>query len=105
MKEFFKTDIKDKNEFLRIGYKYTKVYADDVNHIYLYKMEKIDKELQMPYPQYELVKAKKAKQPDGTDVYMYPSDEDWGKYGWTIMGKEEQCQETIRAKMAALLNH
>lgn len=31
---------------------------------------------------YEVVQPVKRKQPDGTEVYIYPSSEQFGKFGW-----------------------
>lgn len=104
MKKIFYTDIKDKKEFNRAGYHYTCVKADDENHIYLYEMHHLDKDLEMPYMEYELVKARKYTQPNGTTAYIYPSDRDWGVCGWTIIGPEERCRQQIESKWAELLH-
>lgn len=100
MKEIFSTDIKDKKEFTRIGYRYTQVKAYDEHHIYLYRMERMEKPL--PYYQYELVKGVKRKNPDGNIVYVYPTDEQFGQYGWYICGGLEKCSREISRKMADL---
>ena len=103
--KIFKTDIKDKNEFNRIGYHYTKVYADDENHIYVFRMKHNDKKLEMPYSEYELVKGVKVKNPDGNYVYRYPSDEEFGTSGWFYLGNDEKCWEQMNAKIQSLLEH
>ena len=92
-------DIKDKKTFKRIGYTYTQVLADDENHVYLYKMEKKG---MIDCYHYELVKGKKHKNPDGTIVYMYPGDEDFGTYGWFILGNEKYATEKICEKWLSL---
>ena len=91
--KIFSTDIKYKKEFDRIGYHYTMVRADDEHHVYLYEMEKGN-----PYSQYELVKGKKHTNPDGEVVYVYPSDEDFGVYGWYICGPKKKCLEEIERR-------
>jgi len=99
MKKIFNKEIKEKDTFNRIGYRYDKVYADDEKHIYVFKMTNIDPNRVITTPKYELVVGKKRKNPDGAIVYVYPSDEDFGKYGWFITGKEEYCQRVIKTKI------
>lgn len=33
---------------------------------------------------YEVVKGKKVKNQDGSTVFIYPSSNDWGNYGYTV---------------------
>lgn len=96
--EIWKTDIKDKIEFDRAGYHYKRVYEDSTNRIYVYQLF-----TGALYSQYEVVKGKKKKQPDGTDVYIYPGDEDFGVYGYYICGTEEKCQEQIKKRITDLM--
>ena len=96
-------DIKDKKEFDRIGYHYTCV-KEYGNNIYLYKMERIDKTIPQYYPIYELVKGITHKNPDGSIVHKYPNDEQFGIYGYTIMGTEKQCKKNINEKLVLLNN-
>lgn len=88
-------DISERNEFNRCGIHYTQVYADDTNHIYLYKMNNRDYS-------YELVQGKRHKNPDGTVVYTYPGDEDFGTYGWYISGPKEYTERRIAEKIHSL---
>lgn len=101
MKDIFRTDIKEKKEFNRIGHHYTQVLADDEKHIYLYRMDKDG----IRYAQYELVKGKKVKNPDGSIVFIYPSDEDFGTYGWYICGTPKYVTEKVREKWHSLTEH
>lgn len=87
----FKTDINEKKEFTRLGWRYTQVLADKVNHVYLYEMRRPGQR----YPRYELVKGNKTKNPDGSVVYTYPSDEDFGTSGWHICGSPESVAEKV----------
>lgn len=91
--KFFKKDVSEKKEFTRNGYKYRQVLADDEKHVYLYEMTST--KLEMYYPHYELIKAKKSRQPDGTYVYTYPCDEDFGSLGWFLYGKVELVQKNL----------
>lgn len=34
--------------------------------------------------EYEIWRGKRAKQPDGTEVFIKPSDGDFGSYGWAV---------------------
>lgn len=101
MKPIYYTDIRNIKNFKKNGYNYTCVKADVENNTYVFKMEHIDKPL--PYFQYELIIGVKRKQPDGETVYVYPSDEQFGTYGWYICGNEETCQERIASKISELL--
>ena len=103
MKKIFYKDITEKKEFDRVGYHYTCIKSDNENHIYLYEMHHIDKELEMPYMEYELVKGVKKKNPDGNIVYAYPNDEQFGTYGWFICGKKEYCKQKINEKYRSLV--
>ena len=89
-------DISEKKEFDRCGIHYKQVYADDNNHIYLYKMNNRDYS-------YELVQGKRHTNPDGTIVYTYPRDEDFGTYGWYISGTKEYTERRIAEKIHSLL--
>lgn len=97
-KEIKRTDIKDKKEFNRIGYHYTRIWEDNTSRIYVYRMHHIEKEL--PYYQYEVVKGVKKN-----GVYAYPSDEEFGLYGWYICGTAENCSLKISQKLSELLKH
>lgn len=101
MNRIIRTDISGKKEFDRIGYHYTQVLADEEHKVYLYKMTKEG----IPYPQYELVKGKKYKNPDGSIVYTYPCDEDFGTFGWYICGTPERVVSDICQKWLDLTNY
>jgi len=98
--KFKATDINEKKEFDRIGYHYTRVLADDEKHVYLYEMKHKDYE---HYPAYELVIGKPYKNPDGSIVYRYPGDEDFGTYGWFIYGPAEFVEKKIAEKWLSLI--
>lgn len=101
MEKIIRKDISEKKEFDRIGYHYIQVLADDEKHVYLYKLEMPG----IPYLQYELVKGKKCKNPDGSIIYTYPCDEDFGNFGWYICGRPEKVLSDIRQKWLDLTNH
>lgn len=101
MKSTTRGDIKDKLTFKRIGYNYTQVLADNEKHVYLYLMSKPG----VNYLQYELVRGKKYKNPDGSIVYIYPCDEDFGTFGWYICGTPERVVSDICQKWLDLTNY
>lgn len=82
-----RVDIRDKAHFRRIGYDYYRVYFDAVRHIAVYEMSKDGK-----HKGYEVIKGKKYKNPDGTIVFTYPSDEDFGTHGWYINFADENIE-------------
>lgn len=93
-----RTDIKDKTHFRRIGYDYYRVYLDDERHIAVYEMER-----EGMHHGYEVIKGKKYKNPDGSIVYTYPSDEDFGTYGWYIYFADANLEmEKISEKLYKL---
>ena len=98
--KIFKTDISEKTEFNRIGYRYVRVWGDDENKVYVYKIIS-----EAPYYQFEVVKGKKTKNPDGNYVYVYPSDEDFGIYGWYICGTAKNCNLKISQKLSELVGY
>lgn len=85
MKEIFYTDIKDKKEF---GFDGTRLVQVDYNpHTgrYLYKrFYGKDYGVEGKLMGYEVVKPKKVKNPDGTEVQVYPGTNDFGHYGWYL---------------------
>lgn len=76
MKEIWKHSISEFKEFTRAGYHYTKI--SDKDNTYLFHLDGSSG--------YELMIGKKAKQPDGSVVYVKPGDEDFGTYGWYLCG-------------------
>lgn len=92
--------IEEKREFNRKGIHYNQVLADDENHTYLYKMEQPG----VRYLQYEVVKGKKTKDDNGNVVYVLPSDEDFGRYGWYFCGTREMVERKICEKWHSLTN-
>lgn len=96
-----RTDISEKKEFNKNGYRYTQVLADNEKHVYLYKLSKPG----IKYLQFELVKGKRYKNPDGNIIYTYPCDEDFGTYGWYICGTTETTKFSIQQKWLALTNY
>lgn len=85
-------DIKDYDSFSIYGDTLTKVYADDVRHIYAFKRT------QGEYYFYELVIGVKTVNDDGSTVYRYPNNTEWGTKGFTIIGsdKDEMLKKHIK---------
>lgn len=94
------TDITEKRVFTRLNYEYKMVASDEQNHIYLFEMTPL--EWEKTYEQFELVKGVKVKNPDENIVYRYPSDEQFGQYGWYICGTLERCIRDINNKYEEL---
>lgn len=86
-------DIKDYDSFEKFGELFMKIYADDNNHIYVFRREK--KCVETTKISYEVVKGVKIKNSNGTIVYSYPSSEKFGVYGFYIVGPEDYCKKRI----------
>lgn len=95
MLEIKATPIEEKEEFNRAGYHYTRVWSDNDNKVYVYRLHHIEEE--MPYYQFEVVKGVKRK-----GIYVYPSDEDFGTNGWYICGTAKKCNLKISEKLSYL---
>ena len=76
MKEIFSTDISEMKTFTKFGDVFRQIRNNPETGWYLYE--------RTPRKRYEVVKGKKHKNPDDNVVFAYPSNEDWGTYGYTI---------------------
>ena len=76
MEKIYYKSIEEINSFTKYGDTFTKVFGNDEKHIYVFKRG-ID---------YEVVQGVKHKNPDGNIVYVYPSNEQFGVYGYYISG-------------------
>ena len=72
-------DIKEKMRFSRCGYDYRCIYFNQDYHCGVWKMTRIDNGR---FGGYEVVKGYKYRQPDGSIVYRYPGDEQFGILGF-----------------------
>lgn len=72
-------DISEKMRFSRIGYDYECVFYNQDFHCGVWRMTKKDSGR---FGGYEVVKGIRHKQPDGSFVWSYPGDEDFGRYGF-----------------------
>lgn len=77
------TDISDKVEFSLNGYRYILDTADESTHAYIYAQTRDGVTFA-----YEVVKAVKRRNPDGSSVYTYPGESQWGVRGFTCMTRE-----------------
>lgn len=100
MNKLFFKDITEKKEFTRNNYSYKMIASDERNHIYLFEITPL--EWEKDYKQFELVKGIKVQNPDGNYVWRYPSDEQFGQYGWYICGTHERCIRDIKDKYEEL---
>lgn len=74
MKEIWRTPIEDRFEFNVHGGVCRRVSYNPDTNVYVYERSTC----------IEVVKPKYVRQPDGTRVGIYPSDEDFGTYGYCI---------------------
>lgn len=77
-------DIRTLKEFKKYGETFTQV-KDYGNNVYLYER----------WRGFELIKAVKRKNPDGSIVYTYPSSSEWGRYGFTFIRPEGRTFEKV----------
>lgn len=79
--KIFSKDISEKKEFTFEGDTLKQKYCyDEDKHIYVYERYNHSGRLFG----YELVRGVRRKQPNGEIVYVYPSSEQFGKYGYFI---------------------
>lgn len=94
---YFK-DISQKMTFRRAGYDYKNILFDEEHHCGIWKMSKkidgIVKDMG-----YEVVRGVKRKNPDGSIVYCYPNDEQFGIYGFYTHSLE-RCNEILDSWIA-----
>ena len=83
--EIIKKDIRELNSFKKFDSTFTKIWSDEDRHLYVFKRVKImdDGKERIDY---EVIKGVKTKNPDGSIVYAYPSSDNFGTYGYYIMG-------------------
>lgn len=93
MKEIYSKDLKEKKKFRRVGYDYSNIYLNNTTHCGVWELSREGK-----IYGYEVVKGRKYKNPDGNIVYTYPSDEDFGAYGWYICGKDALIKSMRKVK-------
>jgi hypothetical protein len=79
MKEMFAKDISEMKEFTKYGDTFRQIRNNPETGWWLYERRGKGNR------SYEVVKGKKFTNPDGTTVRCYPSSNDWGNYGYTIM--------------------
>lgn len=81
----FKTDIKNKTEFTAEDSTLVqKEYCEATGRYLYWRLFKTDcaPEKVGKLMGYEIVQPIKYKQPDGTYIFVYPSNKDFGRYGW-----------------------
>ena len=79
MKEIYATDISEKKEFTKYGDTFRQVRNNPETGWWLY-----ERTSKFGVKHYEVVKGKPKINPNGEKVFVYPSDSDWGIYGYTI---------------------
>ena len=84
MNEIFRTPISELKEFKRGGY-ITKYVAND-GLWYLFSTE----------GGYKIVRAVRHKQLDGSEIYCYPSSEEFGESGWYICGTKAKRLRSLK---------
>ena len=88
-----KKDISKKMTFRRSGYDYQNIVFNEEHHCGIWKMSK-ETEGVVKDMGYEVVKGVKKKNPDGSIVYVYPVDEQFGVYGFYTYSLE-RCKEIL----------
>ena len=81
MKQITSLDISQKMKFSRVGYDYENIIFDPVHHCGIWRMTKVIDGV-VEDMGYEVVKGMRRKNPDGSIVYVYPGDEQFGSYGF-----------------------
>ena len=93
MEKTVRIDISEKMEFRRKGYDYKNIVFDADHHCGIWKMTKnvggVVKDMG-----YEVVRGIKNKNPDGSIVYYYPGDEQFGVCGFYTFDFE-RCREIL----------
>lgn len=84
MKEIWKRDASERKVFARGGTTYYQVFIDMGRHYCIYDIMSNYGE----HRGYELFKLKKTTNPDGSEVYILPGDEEFGRNAWTTIGTE-----------------
>lgn len=74
-------DVKEIDNFTKYGEKFSKVFADDEKHIYVFKRESKNGVIS-----WEIFKSYAKKNPDGSIVYYYPSSNDFGCNAFYVGG-------------------
>ena len=74
MKEIYRKDISELKEFEKYGDVIRQIRHYPETGWWLYDRGS----------HYEVVRGKKHTNPDGSVVYVYPSSEDWGTYGYSV---------------------
>lgn len=86
-------DISQKMTFRRAGYDYENIVYDPLHHCGIWKMTRVI-DGKVEDMGYEVVKGVKRVNPDGGIVYIYPSDEQFGMYGFFTYSLE-RCKEIM----------
>lgn len=72
-------DISEKMRFSRCGYDYECIYYNQDFHCGVWRMTS---KSTGRFGGYEVVSGRRHKQPDGSVVWCYPGDEEFGTYGF-----------------------
>ena len=95
--EIFRKDFSKVSEFKRNGYTYAKVYEDEK-----YLVWRMRKPEEVHYS-VEVWKKILFKNPDGQVVVRSLRDEEFGVYGWYLVGKEPEVKRQVREKFGIAL--
>lgn len=93
MEKTVMTDISQKMTFRRAGYDYKNIVFDADHHCGIWEMSK-ETDGVVKDMGYEVVKGVKRKNPDGSIVYYYPGDEQFGVDGFYTHSLE-RCKEIL----------
>lgn len=90
-------DIREITTFKRFGATFTKVYADDVNHIYIFSKKWVG-----CGTYFEVIKGVRTKTSDGSVIYRYPSSSEFGTHAFDICGANSNYRERIEYRVNQL---
>ena len=93
MEKTVRKDISEKMSFRRAGCDYKNIVFNEEHHCGIWKMSK-ETDGVVKDMGYEVVKGVKRMNPDGSIVYVYPVDEQFGVYGFYTYNLE-RCKEIL----------
>ena len=84
MERITRKDISEQKEFTKYGDTFTQIKNNPETGWWLYKRVSNEAFNGEHIESYEVVRGKPYKNPNGEKVLVYPSESDWGVYGYTI---------------------
>ena len=98
MEKTVRTDISEKMTFRRVGYDYQNIVFDEEHHCGIWKVS-MEIDGIVNDIGYEVVRGIKKKNSDGSIVYVYPSNEQFGINGFYTYNLD-RCKEILDSWIA-----